>query len=84
MDALEHNEDAASSWSSDYSSEDEHSYPMMHELVWLLAFDSNEWRPPCPPERLWYRVSWRVRVYQGKRGPGVHLGMDLAGKVRLN
>ena len=21
---------------------------------------------------------------QGKRGPGVHLGMDLAGKVRLN
>ena len=66
MDALEHNEDAASSWSSDYSSEDEHSYPMMHELVWLLAFDSQEWRPPWPPSSnlsRWYMVPWCVRVY---------------------
>ena len=65
MDALEHNEDASSSWSSDYSSEDEHSYPMMRELVWLLAFDSQEWRPPWPPSSncRWYMVPWCVRVY---------------------
>ena len=37
MDALEHNEDASCSWSSDYSSEDEHSYPMMHELDRVAA-----------------------------------------------
>ena len=62
MDALEHNEDPSSSWSSDESC-DEHAYPLMHTLVRQLACDSMEWRPPWPPARLWYRVPWCVRVY---------------------
>ena len=56
----------SSGWSSDYSSEDEHAYPMMRELVWLLAFECQEWRPPWPPRSnplLYYSVPWCIRVY---------------------
>ena len=36
----------SSSGSSDYSFDGEDSWPLMRELVWLLAFESQEWRPP--------------------------------------
>ena len=28
-----------------------------------FAFDSQEWRPPWPPARLWFRVPWCLRLY---------------------
>ena len=28
-----------------------------------FAFDSQEWRPPWPPARLWFQVPWCLRLY---------------------
>ena len=60
MDAPWRNWTPSSGWSSDDSRD---SFDEMHELVWHFAFDSQEWRPPWPPVRMWYEVPWCVRVY---------------------
>ena len=48
-------------------------------VAFTFALMARERRRPCGSQAV-----TRQHFCQGKRGPGVHLAMDLAGKVRLN